>query len=359
MTLTCKDVEAIIYGYDRQVGDTGKNLVADMLKETANAIGFNITLLKEDCNPNKAFRFQEEDVEIIKKIMALSKSKEGKRLRCRDYKGAGLACVIEVIHAYMLLALHAGISKMRLYLEWHKMQESTNQFVLRELISSETNEYDVDLTEHFFAPNSNCWDDDNMDEVDKQVFLEFLLKHIDAAPSDIRGIYWFFIQEKENAKHTLFMEEVKKIQDLSPEDLNRFKDYLSRRIKLEQALLDDDEYTKRLDEWINLLEGNGKLKDNQRFKQIEKELQSISDTHIREVFEVDVESNNQSNSSNKYNYIADDEEKKYNLSQFQLENAIKKYMQWKAYRRYTPITEENETIMEISYKQRFGISMFE
>lgn len=149
MTLTCKNVEAIIYGYDRQTGDTGKNLVADMLKEMANAIGFNITLLKEDCNPNKAFCFQEEDVEIIRKIIMLSKSKEGKRLRCRDYEGAGFLCVVGAINAYKLLALHAGISKTQVNLELRKMHECTNQFVLRELIRFETNDYDIDLTEHF------------------------------------------------------------------------------------------------------------------------------------------------------------------------------------------------------------------
>ena len=227
MDLTCKDVEAKIYGYDRQTGDTGKNLVADMLKEMANALGFNITLLKEDCNPNKAFRFQEEDVEIIRGIMTLSKSKAGKRLRCRDYKGAGISCVIEATNAFKLLALHAGISKTQMNLELRKMQEFTNQFVLRELIHSKTNAYDIDLAEYFFAPNSYCQDDDNMDEVDKQVFLEFLLQNITEKPSDIRGIYWFFKQEKERVEHILFMEEVEKIKNLSPEGLNELKEYFS------------------------------------------------------------------------------------------------------------------------------------
>lgn len=155
------------------------------------------------------------------------------------------------------------------------------------------------------------------------------------------------------------MEEVEKIKKLSPECFNEWKDHLRRRIKLEQTLLDDDEYNRKVDELINILEGKGKLQDNRRLKNIEKKLQSIRDTHIQEIFEVDVESNNQSNSPNQYNYIADDEEKRYNLSQIQLKNAIKKYMQFKAYRSSVPITVENETILELSYKQRFGMSMFE
>lgn len=72
MTLNCKEVEAELYGYERKTGDTGKNLVADMLKEIANALGFDITLLKEDCNQNKAFCFQKEDVDIIAQIMKLA-----------------------------------------------------------------------------------------------------------------------------------------------------------------------------------------------------------------------------------------------------------------------------------------------
>lgn len=356
--MNCKDVEAIIYGYNRQTGDTGKNLVADMLKEMANAIGFNITLLKENCNPNKAFRFQEKDVEIIRKIIMLSKSKKGKRLRCRDYEGAGFWCVVGAINAYKLLALNAGISKTQVNLELRKMHECTNQFVLRELIRFETNDYEIDLTEHFFAPNSNCQDDDNMDEVDKQVFLEFLLQNVDKRPSDIRGIYWFFVQEKEQVEHILLMEEVEKIKNLSSKCLDEWKDYLRRRIKLEQTLLDDDKYNIKVDELINLLEGKGKLQDNRRLKNIEKELQSIRDTHIQEIFEVDVESNNQNNSSTQYNYTADDEEKRYNLSQSQLKNAINNYLKWKAYRRSAPLTEGNETIMEILYNRRFGIPMF-
>lgn len=198
-----------------------------------------------------------------------------------------------------------------------------------------------------------------MDEVDKQVFLEFILQNITERPSDIRGIYWFFVQEKEQIERILLMEEVEKIKKLSPECFNEWKDYLRRRIKLEQTLLDDDEYNRKVDELINILEGKGKLQDNRRLKNIEKELQSIRDTHIQEIFEVDVESNNQSNSPNQYNYTADDEEKRYNLSQIQLKNAIKKYMQFKAYRSSVPITVENETILELSYKQRFGMLMFE
>lgn len=272
MILTCKDVEAILYGYDKHTGDTGKNLVADMLNEVANALGFNIALLKEDQNPNKNFCFQkgDEDIEIIRELMTLSKSKSGKRLRCRDYIGAGISCVTKAINLLKLLAIHAGISKSQVNMELRRMQEFTNQFVLRELIHSETNDYDTDLKEHFFAPVNNCQDEDYMDEVDKQVFLEFLYQNISENPSDIRGIYWFFKQEKEQENLTLLMTEAKKVKELPPKDRNELKDYLSKSLKLEQVLLNDDNYSKQLEEWVNIFEGKGKLQDNLRLKKSQR-----------------------------------------------------------------------------------------
>lgn len=45
-----------------------------------------------------------------------------------------------------------------------------------------------------------------------------------------------------------------------------------------------------------------------------------------------------------------DEEERYRVSQLQLESAIVKYMEWKAYRKTVPITKDNETMREIMYK---------
>lgn len=357
MTLNCKEVEAELYGYERKAGDTGKNLVADMLKEIANALGFDITLLKEDRNPNKAFCFQEEDVDIIAQIMKLAKSKEGKRLRCRDYKGAGIECVDEAIEAFALLAIHAGVSKERVNLEIRRMHESSGQLILLELIRYETDEYDEDLAEHFFAPIGNCQEDDHMDEVDRQVFLEFLYGNRDEDPSDIRGIYWFFKEEKEETEHNEFMKEVNKIKKLPQEGIDELKDFLMRRMKLEQVLVEDDEYNKRLDEWIDILEGKGKLQDNRHLKGMENKLRSIRDEHIQEVFEIVVEVDDLKSTSAQCKSITADEEERYRVGQFQLESAIAKYMAWKAYRKIVPVTKDNETMREIMYKQRFKAPM--
>lgn len=169
--MNCKEVEEKLYGYHRQLGDTGTNLVANMIHEVSEALGFNSVLLKENCNPSKPFFFQEDDIELLDEFMKLSKSKEGKRLRCRDYKGAGIACITEVTEILSELAQNAGVPLEWVVINELKTEEYTNQYVLRERIHSISNVFDVDLNEHFFKL------DDEMDEIDKQIFLEFLFQN--------------------------------------------------------------------------------------------------------------------------------------------------------------------------------------
>lgn len=86
--ITCKEIETRIYPNRDKERKGSRNIVADILYEVARAIGFNMDLLKEDFNKNKAFQFLETDYEEIKEFIEAAKSPEGKNFDARITKAA-------------------------------------------------------------------------------------------------------------------------------------------------------------------------------------------------------------------------------------------------------------------------------
>ncbi len=64
---------------------SNKNLTSDNLKDIAEAVGFDVRYLCEEFNTAIGYLFEESDVSIINEMIDLSKTKEGRKARCKVY----------------------------------------------------------------------------------------------------------------------------------------------------------------------------------------------------------------------------------------------------------------------------------
>lgn len=358
MSMTCKDVEEKIYGYKREPGDTGKNLVADLLKELAESIGFNLDFLKEDGNKNKPFRFQDEDIEILRWIVEAAKSKQGKRLRCHDYEGAGGEFVDSILDAFVQLAVGNGVDSAEIYCQGIKVQAYTRNISVRDCIRAMTDCFEDDInTKFFLAPDrsANGIEDDHMDGVDRQVFLEFILSNIDEDIKDIRGIYWFFVQEKHGNEVRALRKSGDYLRQLTREQMEQFKKDILNRLEFDRALNEDEEYLESMERLSYLEDGQGKLQDQKKKKAVIVKTLDIMDRYAKE----HLRPKDERVELPKISEDLLDAVGHYNQSYDELFRAIQQFRSMKAYRINNPVNDENETILEIGYRQRFGTPMFQ
>lgn len=86
-------VNRTYYEKSKQKIATNKNQAADLLHEVAAAMGIDLSLMKEGQVSNQRYIIQESDLDHICKILDQAKKIDGKRLRCRDYRGVGVECI--------------------------------------------------------------------------------------------------------------------------------------------------------------------------------------------------------------------------------------------------------------------------
>ena len=67
--------------YGKVSDESHKNLLADMLNELADVLGFNMLLLREDYSDAKGYMIDEEDIALLAEMVDRAKSSEGKRIR--------------------------------------------------------------------------------------------------------------------------------------------------------------------------------------------------------------------------------------------------------------------------------------
>lgn len=356
--MTCKDIENRLYpGRDKERMGS-RNLVADMLHEVADSIGFNIEFLKENFNKNKSFQFIESDYDKIKEFMEIAKSPEGKRLRCKDYAGATGYVIDKTSDFYLLLAEHNGVESAVLREQWLKICVHTKCEIIRCCIREMTDEFEEDIDNRFFVTPCTAEDgftDDCIPEIAKFVFLEFISGNIDWDISVIRGTYWFFKMKYESMQ----FEEMKKAGDylrsLSAEQMEQLKRDIHSRLKYEDTIEKDEDLVKMTEEWIKIEEGQGRLKD---IKIQKKRLEKIMDRRNSYV-------------KNMYPNI----DKQIEMPEFDWEEEVsfteqciiaynrifqsyREYKSYQAYRKKNPRTDENEMLMEIEFRQRFKTNLF-
>ena len=140
---------------------SNKNLTADILKEVAESLGLNIAYLHEDFNLRKEFAIRAEDVEIVKTLVKLAKTKEGKRLRCKSFTESNAECINTVVESFMTLFAHNGVAEEKIFEEWLATMRQTDFLLLKQYVAEQTPKFDEELNQYFFAPNERFENEDD------------------------------------------------------------------------------------------------------------------------------------------------------------------------------------------------------
>ncbi|MCC8103694.1 MAG: hypothetical protein LIP11_16075 [Clostridiales bacterium] len=350
------DINDILVDMGRKDEDSNsnKNLISDMLRENAEAIGFDLTLIKEKGVTSRYIIFK-SDYGLIISFYEMAKSGMGKCLRRYDYEGAGGKFVEEMMDILLTLARHAGVKRETLEAQKHKMHEATRYVVMISAIQRQTHKFDQDLAEHFFILDDGWPEDDGMDEADRQAFLEYLSWNADAPVEDIRGIYWFFKLEKEHDDYMELKRTGQFLRGLSEDGLKMTEERIGKRLEFETALRDNPEYMELVQKREDMYDGKGNLKNKYHSnKEDFPRMMDIMAETADSVFGQDDTAEEDGASSKSEE---DDEEVRYRRSRVQIHFAIQKYVLFRDYRRRNPVTEENLPILETEFHQRFGCYM--
>lgn len=338
---------------------SNKYLYSDLLAETSRAVGFDLTLLHEDQCKNKRFVFLEEDVEMLKTLKEFMESKKGKRLRCKDYKGAGGDFVYDIIEILYTLGLHAGVSEQEMWDLRLNMLIYTDGIVLKDTIIELSDEFQYDIENYFFIEEGDldglhCLDDDHFTGVGKIVFLEYILTHIEMDLSDVRGVYWFYRDYMEDRHHAAFMKEVDYVKSLTDDEREQFKNYLMEQLEYEKLVNNNEEHSNLIYEFLKVENGKGRLQDLKKQKaklinifEIEKDVaENIIKTKVPQ--------------SEKYYKKTEARGlvKEYIEAICEVREAEAMFYLWKCYRKKHLVSFEEQTIREIEFKERFGTELF-
>ena len=95
--------------YGKKSPSSNKNLLADMLNEIAEAIGFNMLYLREDYSEAKGYLIDEEDIPLLNEMVEIAKSSAGKRIRCKDFSVDYAETLEYFMEAFVVLAAHNSV----------------------------------------------------------------------------------------------------------------------------------------------------------------------------------------------------------------------------------------------------------
>jgi hypothetical protein len=334
---------------------SNKNLLSDLLNEVAEAINFNMLLLREDFSEAKGYMIEEDDIPLLKEMAEVAKSSEGKRIRCKDFKVEYADTVEFFVKAFLMLASHNGVSSDTLSEIEYKMNARTDFVVLQRDVRILTDAYNADLERYFFAPTDFLPDiDDQLTKADKFIFLIFMCRHPDLDVKTMRGIYWCFVEERQSKEN---QEMLDVLHSMELDDKKEYLEKVKHQALFECALHEDETYIETLSEFAKIVGGGGKLQDKKKEIPLAKKLCKIMDSHADGYL-----------TAEEYTYGEPDFKKplskeesireKLEESQELLHKAVQWYHSFKAYRANHPYTPEDERMIEIMYKSRFCENMF-
>lgn len=348
------------YGKSKQKITTNKNQAADLLHEVAAAMGTDLSLMKERQVSNQRYVIRESDLEHICKMLDRAKKPDGKRLRCRDYRGAGAECIDFFIEAFCHLFMAAGCTEGRCNLERIAMQIKTEFVSMIASIEKTSPQLIEDIEKRFFAPNEEYpVQDDHLGNADKFIFLYFMEQNPHIKREEFRAIYLCFCSEAEKRYMHDFMVEVRNFQKLGEAGVLEFKENLLSHMRFDEALEKDSPYQDALDEWYQVESGQGKLQDNKRRKTLVKkvcsEMNRVAAQHLIPAKPGATEAETTQKESDKlYHSIKE--------AEYLLHKALSLFISFVNRRLEEPISmlpKGKETFLEWMFQERFGVPMFE
>ncbi len=341
--------------YGRKSQTSKKNLLADILNETADAVNFDMKYLREDFSEGKGYLIEEEDIELLEKMAEAAKSSDGKRIRCKDFSIEFADTVEFFKNAFLTLARHNGVSEDIIYKQEFKINARTNFVVLRRDMRMLAEAYAEDVERYFFAPNDFMPDeDDQLTASDKFLFLIFLFQNMELEQKTVRGIYWCFVEERQGKENQSIMNF---LHSMKTEEKTEYLEKVKHQALFECKLHEDEEYTETLSDMARIEGGGGKLQDRKKRLLLALKMCEIMDRNADGYM-----------STEEYAYGEPDFKKPHKAdedingelanSKALLNNAIRFYKDFEAYRKEHPYTKDDERLIEIMYQSRFDENMF-
>lgn len=341
--------------YGKPSDSSNKNLLADLLNELADALDFNMLLLREDYSEAKGYLIDEEDIELLAEIAEKAKSSDGKRIRCKDFALEYADTVDFFITSFLTLAKHNNVSDDALFEVEYKMYAKTDFVVLKRDVGTLTDEHDVDLERYYFAPTDYLPDeDDELTKSDKFMFLVFMCQNPDIDAKTMRGIYWCFVEERQGRNRD---KSIKQLHEMSKEEKEKLVESVVHQVHFENRLHEDDEYVETIKEFVKIESGGGKLQDRKKVIPLAKKLCEIMDRNADGFMTTEEYAKGEPD----FKKARPKEENiRENISESReaLNNAFSYYNSFRAYRNNHPLTSEDERMIEVFFKQRFDEDMF-
>lgn len=344
------DMDAINRQYFEKRGFTksSKNQAADYFVQLGTALHFSLDLLKEDWNHNKRYSFAPEDVELIHDMLDRLKSREGKRLRCRDYQGAGGVCILKFIEDILHLLRSNGVSEN---IVW---EQEIRMHILTEYVARITQavEQKPELGQYVgicIFQGSAVGEMDGFSEMDQYVYWTCLVEHPEITVDEALGIYWCWWSYRFQNLYDESYYRHKRIKHMSESE----RDYylmLSDKIDCFTALTEGDaELQDALSEWRRITYGGGKLQDNQRLAGLIRQIAEHFERHVDAVFELQESDGTPAEAEPPYPYS-----ELYGESMKLLLAALDNFRdRVEGYRMNDPIWGSSPSTMEIAYQRRF------
>lgn len=334
---------------------SNKNLLADMLHEIADAVNFDLLLLREDFSEGKGYQIDEEDIELLAEMSEKAKSSAGKRVRCKDFSVEYADEVDFFKEAFLDLARHNGVDDNTLFEQEFRINACTDFVVLRRDMKLIAERYAEDVERYFFAPNDFLQDeDDQLTDADKFLFLIFLFQNMELEQETVRGIYSCYVEERQSRDNQKMIEF---LHSMNQEDKKEYLEKVGHQALFECKLHEDEEYIDTLLEMARIEGGKGKLQDRKKKLPLALKLCAIMDRNADGYL-----------TTEEYVYGEPDFQKPRKAdkniraelagSRELLNNAIRFYKSFEVYRKMHPFTEDDERLIEIMYRSRFGENMF-
>ncbi len=348
-----KYANSVIYG--KQSDSSHKNLLADMLNEIADAVGFNMLYLREDYSEAKGYMFDEENIPLLNEMVEKAKSSAGKRIRCKDYSVEYAETIDFFIDAFLVLAVKNGVPTEMLEKMEFQMNAKTGFSGMKHDLKILDETLYLEAERYFFAPNDLFPDvDDELEDTDRYVFLQFLLANTDEDIKLIRGVYWCFHELRESSNRD---EYLKQIHGMTDEERHQMIERASHHVEFESRLREDEEYEDTLVEFAKIVSGQGKLQDKKKELPLAKKLCKIMDKHADGFLTTEEYAFGEPKFT-KSRPVDESIKQRFVESHSMLERAVEYYCSLRAYRKTHPLTRDDENMIEYFYRQRFGENMF-
>lgn len=334
---------------------SNKNMTADLLNEIASVVGFDMKYLCENNNVAIGYAFEETDKSLIKKMLQLSKTKEGRSARCKKYDMSTVKVINKWFDIFCILAKHNGITCDEMKLQKIKMHKQTDYIILKKKLYEVHPDIESIAERCFFAPTNFFVEQvDLLNEYDKILFLEFVTAQAKLTVKQICGIYWCFTKTRKGISN---QQSIDKLHKMTTDEKKIMIESAYRKACFKKTLGENQEYVATIEELAQIEGGEGKLQDKKRVKPLIKKMVAIMDKEAESILQESDYCTFNTTGEN-FDKKVVDVEKCFEESREVFRAAIDWYNELWCMRTFEPVDENNRTIIEMEYMFRFCNEMF-